>query len=175
MAGYEVFAGHLHSSGFIVKRRCRVQSIDVVGTASAGLLEIWDTDVAPVAGTYGRSGTTVTVTKTGHGLSSGDTIGISFTPNTGVNATSGNYEITVTDANTFTITDINTGTINTGTACRYVSSNTNDSDSRWLTTYHTAASDIFVNNLSIPGDGLLARKGVYVSVTNLDSVNIFYA
>jgi hypothetical protein len=174
MAGYEVFAGHLHSSGFIVKRRSRVQSIDVVGTSSAGLLEVWDTDVAPVAGTYGRSGTTVTVTKNGHGLSTGDMIGISFTPNTGVNATSGNYEITVTGDNTFTITDINTGTIGTGTACRYVSSNSNNINSRWLTTYHTAASDIFVNNLSIPGSGLMVRKGVYVSVTNLDSVNIFY-
>jgi hypothetical protein len=175
MAGYEVFSGHLHSSGFIVKRRCRVQSIDVVGTASAGILEIWDTDVAPVTGTYGRSGTTVTVTKVGHGLSTGDMIGISFTPNTGVNATSGNYEITVTGADTFTLTDINTGTISTGTACRYVSSNTNDIDSRWLTTYHTAASDVFVNNMTVPGDGLMARKGVYVGATNLDSINIYYA
>ena len=175
MAGYEVFAGHLHSSGFIVKRRCRVQSIDVVGTSSAGVLEIWDTDVAPVAGTYGRSGTTVTVTKVGHGLSTGDMIGISFTPNTGVNATSGNYEITVTGDDTFTITDINTGTISAGTACRYVSSNSNNISSRWLATYHTAASDIFVNNMTIPGDGLMARKGVYVGATNLDSINIFYA
>jgi len=175
MAGSEVFAGHLHSSGFIVKRRCRVQSIDVVGTSSAGVLEVWDTDVAPVAGTYGRSGTTVTVTKVGHGLSTGDHIGISFTPASGVNATSGNYEITVTGANTFTLTDINTGTISAGTACRYVSSNTNNISSRWLTTYHTAASDVFVNNMTVPGDGLMARKGVYTGVTNLDSVNIYYS
>ena len=175
MAGYEVFAGHLHSSGFIVKRRARIQAIDVVGSSSAGLLEIWDTDVAPVAGTYGRSGTTVTVTKVGHGLSTGDMIGISFTPNTGVNATSGNYEITVTGADTFTLTDINTGTISAGTACRYVSSNSNNISSRWLATYHTAATDIFVNNFSVPGDGLLSRKSVYVGATNLESINIYYS
>jgi len=54
------------------------------------------------SGTYSRTGTTVTVTLTGHGLSSGATVTLNFTSGT---ATDGVYPITVTDANTFTIVD----------------------------------------------------------------------
>jgi hypothetical protein len=169
-----VRSGHLHSSGFIYKGRAAVKAIDVVGSATAGILELWDTDVAPTAATYGRSGTTVTVASTGHGLKTGDVVGISYEEDSGVIATPGNYPITVTDANTFTITDINSGTIATSTVCRYVSAVVDGNNARWMATYHTSASDIFFNGFTIPGNGLLARISIYVYADELASINIYY-
>lgn len=54
-----------------------------------------------IAGTYSQSGTTVTVTSNGHGLSTGDAAGIDITSGSGVD---GDFIITVTDVNTFTYT-----------------------------------------------------------------------
>ena len=176
MAGSDVKSGHLHSSGYIVKDRARVKALDIVGTSSAGVFEIWDTDVPPVTtGTYVRSTTTVTVTDTAHGLSTGDIIGISFEPDGGVIATPGNYEITVTDADTFTLTDINSGTIANDPDCRYVQSNGGGINAQWKATWHTAATDVFFNGFTVPSEGLLCRKGVYVYAVNLASINIYYA
>ena len=170
-----VRSGHLHSSGYIYKDRTSVKSLDVIGTSSAGILELWDTDTPPVtSATYVRSGTTVTVTDTDHGLSTGNVIGISFDEDGGVIATPGQYEITVVDADTFTLTDINSGTIANDPDCRYVYSNGNGVNARWMATWHTAASDIFFNGFSIPANGLLARKGVYVYAANLASINVYY-
>jgi hypothetical protein len=61
-------------------------------------------------GTYTRSGTTITVTITGHGLTTGATIFLEFTSG---GASTNNYTITVTGANTFTCTDTDTGSIST--------------------------------------------------------------
>jgi hypothetical protein len=171
----DVRSGHLHSSGFIFKGRARVKAFDVVvdGT-SAGLLELWDTAVAPTAATYGRSGDVVTVTKSAHGLKTGDTIGISFEEASGVIATPGSYAITVTGTDTFTLTDINSGTIATSTVCRYVSGTQRGYTAQWLSTYHTAVSDVFFNGFSIPGNGMLANIGIYIYASNLDSVNVYY-
>ena len=171
-----VRSGHLHSSGYIRKARTAVKALDVVGTTSAGVLELWDTDTPPVlTGTYGRVGTTVTVTDTAHGLSTGDIVGISFEPDNGVIATPGNYEITVVDADTFTLTDINTGTIANDPDCRYVYGlDGKGLESRWMATWHTAANDTYFNGFPIPGNGIIARKGVYVYASDLDSINVYY-
>lgn len=171
----DVRSGHLHSSGFIVKARARVKAFDVVGNGvGAGLLEIWDTAVAPTAATYGRSADTVTVTKSAHGLKTGDTVGISFEAAGGVIATPGSYSITVTGTDTFTLTDINSGTIATSTVCRYVSGTQRGYTAQWLATYHTSSSDVFFNGFSIPGNGIVANIGIYVYAVNLDSINIYY-
>ena len=175
MAGSDIKSGHLHSSGYIYKGRARVKAMDVVGSSSAGTMEVWDTLTAPVtSGTYGRSGTTVTVTDTDHGLTTGDIIGISFEPDSGVNATNGNYEITVVDADTFTLVDINSGTIANDPDCRYVTGN-DGYNAQWKATFHTAASDTFYNGFNVPEEGLLCRLGIYVFSENLASINIYYA
>ena len=58
-------------------------------------------------GTYSRSGTTVTVTITAHGLTTATNYRVDCTSGTG---TDGTYTITVVDANTFTYTDTVSGT-----------------------------------------------------------------
>ena len=58
-------------------------------------------------GTYSRSGTTVTVTITAHGLTTATDYRVDITSGT---ATDGTYTITVVDANTFTYTDTVSGT-----------------------------------------------------------------
>ena len=174
MADSDIITGHLHGSGYIRKARARVKALDIVGTSSAGVLDIWDTDTLPVQATYGRSGTTVTVTKVGHGLSTGDKIGITFLAASGAIATPGNYEITVLTADTFTVTDINTGTITAGATCYYVYSDSTAYPAKWLATYHTAASDTFFNGFTFPAEGVLARIGVYIRVENLASINLYY-
>jgi hypothetical protein len=116
----------------------------------------------------------VTVTSVGHGLRTGDVVGISFEEASGVIATPGSYVITVTDNDTFTLTDINSGTIATSTVCRYVSNKQNGYNARWLATYHTSATDIFFNGFNLPDEGFLARIGVYVYADNLASINVYY-
>jgi len=170
----DVRSGHLHSSGFIYKDRTRIKAFDVVGSANAGILELWDTDVVPIAATYGRTGATVTVASTGHGLKTGDVVGISFEEASGVIATPGNYPITVTGVDAFTLTDINSGTIASSTVCRYVRSVQNGNNAQWLATYHTSASDIFFNGFALPGNGILAKIGIYVYADELSSINVYY-
>ncbi len=104
---YDVKQGHLNESGFFVLGRNRVKAVSFFG--GGGTLVLFDTTSAPVSSsvTYAQSGTTVTVSKTSHGLVTGDVVGIHFDSNTGVSATDGNYSITRVDANSFTLTDIN--------------------------------------------------------------------
>lgn len=165
----DVKQAHINQSGFLVQGRNRVRAISFVGTATAGTVVVFDTAVAPVATgvTYARTGTTVTVTKTAHGLSTGDVVGIHFEALP--SATDGNYVIIVTGANTFTLTDINTGTITGSPAAVYVSGG-----GSWLLTYELSATDIFNNSPDIPESGVLAIKGVYAYMENVSVVNIFY-
>tara|TARA_R110000868_G_scaffold68352_2_gene201987 strand:+ start:124 stop:633 length:510 start_codon:yes stop_codon:yes gene_type:complete len=165
----DVKQAHINLSGFLVLGRNRVRALSYVGTATAGTLVLFDTATAPVTSgvTYGRTSTTVTVTKTSHGLVTGDTVGIHFEgfPS----ATDGNYVITRVDANNFTLTDINTGSITGSPAAVYVSGG-----GSWLLTYESSATDIFNNSPDIPEDGVLAIKGVYAYMTDIAVANIYY-
>lgn len=158
---------HLNGSGFLVLGRNRVRGISFTGTATAGFLALFDTTVAPVTtATYGRSGTTVTITQAGHGLSTGQVIGIDFAAGTGGTATNGNYPVTVTNSSTFTITDINSGTITGTPALVYAN--------RWLLSYDVSATDIFNNSPIIPDDGVVAADGIYAYLSNVAACNVYY-
>jgi len=167
---YDVKQAHLNQSGFFVLGRNRVKGISFFGAGSDATLVLFDTTSAPVTAsvTYARTDTTVTVTKTAHGLVTGDVVGIHFNSNTSVSATDGNYTITRTGADTFTLTDINSGSI-TSTAASYVSGG-----GRWLMTYEIDATDTFSNAPFIPGEGVLATQGIYALMTNIDSTQIYY-
>lgn len=75
-------------------------------------LETFPDRARPVAGTYSRTSTTVTVTSTGHGLPTGREIEVVSATDAGL--VSGNFpirwpSITSTGANTFTFTTASTG------------------------------------------------------------------
>lgn len=162
----DVKSGHLNNSGFVVLGRNRLKAVSMVGTATAGTLDIFDTTTAPVSATYARSGTTITVTKTAHGLTTGDVVGLAFATASGTSGTNGNYVITVTASSTFTVTDINSGTIAALTVATYAS--------LWLASYDIGAADLFGNFALIPGEGIIVRNGIYLSMSNITSANVYY-
>jgi hypothetical protein len=162
----DVKSGHLNNSGFAVLGRNRLKAVSIVGTANAGTLDIFDTTTAPVSATYERAGTLITVTRNAHGLVTGNVVGLTFATASGTSGTNGNYTITRTGANTFTVTDINSGTIVAGTAAAY--------SSAWVVSYDIGAGDLFGNFALIPGEGILVRNGIYLSMSNITSANIYY-
>jgi hypothetical protein len=165
---YDVKQAHLNGSGIFVVGPTRIKGISLTGTASAGQLTMFDTLTAPVTtAIYGRSGTTVTITQSAHGLATGQVIGIDFAAGTGGTATNGNYAITVTNSSTFTITDINSGTITASPTLVY-------STGKWLLTYDIAAGDSYNNSPVIPGEGVRVDTGVYGYISNLTAANIYY-
>ena len=167
----DVLAGHLDVSGFIAPTgRNRVKQITFQGSGGgAGVVEIFDTTVAPTSATYGRSSALVTVTKSAHGLATGDRVGIGFSAAAGASATDGNYVITVVDSSTFTFTDPNSGTVTAGTACRYV-----NSGARWLVSFGTSTSVTTPVAVLIPGEGMLAALGIYANLSNASYITVFY-
>ena len=162
----DVKQGHLNNSGFVVLGRNRLKAVSTVGSATAGTLDIFDTITAPVAATYARSGTTITVTKSAHGLSTGGVVGIAFATASGSSGTNGNYVITVASSSTFTVTDINSGTITGGTVAAYAS--------LWVASFDVGATDVFSNFALVPGEGVLVKNGIYLNMTNLTSANVYY-
>jgi hypothetical protein len=162
----DVKAGHLNNSGFVVLGRNRLKAVSTVGTATAGTLDIFDTTTVPVSATYARSGTTITVTKSAHGLADGSVIGLTFATASGTSGTNGNYVITVTSSSTFTVTDINSGTIAGGTVAVY--------STLWVASYDIGAGDLFGNFALIPGEGVLIKNGIYLNMSNITSANVYY-
>ena len=162
----DVKSGHLNNSGFVVLGRNRLKAVSMVGTATAGTLDIFDTTTAPVSATYERAATLITVTKSAHGLVTGDVVGLAFATASGSSGTNGNYTVTRLTANTFTVTDINSGTIAAATVAAYAS--------LWVASYDTGASDLFGNFALIPGEGILVKNGIYLNMSNLLSANIYY-
>jgi len=163
----DVKAGHLNNNGFILLGRTRLKALSIVGSAAAGTLDVFDTVTAPVTtATYARSGTTVTVTSTAHGLKTGDVRGFSFASVGGISATNGNYAITKITDNSFIFTEINSGTIASGTALAY--------STLWLNSYDVGAGDLFGNFALIPGEGILVQNGIYMLMSNITSANIYY-
>ena len=163
---YDVKSGHLNNTGFVVLGRTRLKAISTVGSATAGTLDIFDTTTAPVSATYERAAALITVTKNAHGLVTGNVVGLAFATAGGTSGTNSNYVVTRTGANTFTVTDINSGTIAGGTAALYAQ--------LWIASYDIGATDVFGNFALIPGEGVLVRNGIYLSMTNLTSANVYY-
>lgn len=167
----DVLCGHLHQSGFIITQApARIKAISIKGSASAGQFDLFSTTTAPVTGTYAQSGTTITVTKSAHGLATGDRIGIAFALGTGGAAFSGNYAITKLTDNTFTVTSPNSLSVTAGATCVYVSGNL----ASWLVTFETTAGDTYQNYFLLPGEGVRSLLNTYAYMSNVDVATVFY-
>lgn len=167
----DVLQSRLTNSGWIVQVPSRVKAVSLRNASSGvGRVFLFDTSTVPVTATYERAGTLVTVTKSSHGLSTGDTVSLGFSLD-GSNraATCGTYTITKLTANTFTLTDPNTGTVSASTACYYVTG-----DSRWLWVRGLAEGDIYNNYELLPGQGIRAKQKVYAVISNIISTSVFY-
>ena len=166
----DVKSAHINETGALYVGRTRLKGFVYSGNAAqAGNLAIFDSTSAAITGSYARSTTAVTVTKASHGLATGDIIGISFLPGSGVSATDGNYAITYVDANSFTITDPNSGTVAGGTACVYVKGG-----GRWLTSLDTLTGAIAAQQFLVPGEGILAANGLFATLSYITFVTVFY-
>lgn len=167
----DVLSGHLTFSGFYGPvERVRVKGFSAKGSASAAQLDLFSTNVAPVTAAYGQSGTTITITKTGHGLSAGQKIGIAYVAGSGGAATCGNTTVaSVPTADTFTMECINSVTITGTPACYYVTDG-----GEWLLSCDLAANDTFNNYFLLPENGILCKQKLYGRMTNVTSSLVFY-
>jgi hypothetical protein len=165
---YDVKTAKIQGSGLLFVGRVRLKQGTIIGSGTAGYIDFFDTDAAPIDATYARSGTTVTVTKTAHGLATGDKVGIAYIAAGGVAPVSGNYPVTVLTADTFTVTDLNSGTIAGGTVCRYV-----NNGGSWAMGINTG-TNVQPFQLLIPGEGILCRLGIYANSSNITSTQVTY-
>ena len=168
----DVKQSRLTQTGWIVQGPSRLKGTSLRSNGSAvGRVFLFDTDTTPVTATYGQSTTTVTITKTAHGLNTGDTVSIGYVPDASNRAaTCGTYTITKTGADTFTITDPNSFTVTSSTACYYVTGT-----NRWIYVKGVGAADQYINYELIPGEGLRASQKVYVLVLGgMQSAIVYY-
>jgi hypothetical protein len=165
---YDVKTAKIQGSGLLFVGRVRLKQGTVIGNGTAGYIDFFDTATAPTAATYARTLKVVTVTKTAHGLNTGDSIGIAYVAAGGVAPVSGNYQVTKIDADTFSITDLNSGTIAGGTVCNYV-----NGGGKWAMGINTG-TNLQPFQLLVPGEGILCEQGVYANSSNITSTQITY-
>lgn len=136
-----------------------------MGTGTAGGVVFFDSAVAPVSVTYGRSGNTITVSHTAHGFKVGQNVGLDFSAGTGGTATDGNYKIQTVATDSYTITDINSGSITAGAAATEAAG--------WLAAFDTSTA-IQPFQVLVPGEGIVAHNGIYAVCTNINFVSVCY-
>jgi len=105
-----------------------------------------------IPGTYTRDiAGLVTITVPNHRLPDGLRVDLVFSPGAGGTATSGQYQVTFVDVNTFTINDSATGTITGGTVLRSPVTNL---DAAYTQTGTTTLTVTFINHGLTSGDGV---------------------
>jgi len=157
----DVKSYHVTASRTVTTSQVRLKSITVSpNTASLRSSAVADPTVSKT-GTYARTSpsTTVTVTITAHGLETGDRVFMDFTSG---GAVDGVYEITKTNANVFTVTTAATAT--TSGAVTFYSIILLELD-----TYNIIGLPV-----TIPGEGILCRNGMFVGVGGSVTATVFY-
>jgi len=143
-----------------VSGRVRLKGAVVSNTSSGTPANILFANNVVIDGTYNIPGsTTCTVTVAGgHGLVTGDRVWLNFTSGT---ATDNTYQVTVTAATTFTVT----------TASLTTSGN--------VSMYAQVLMEVDITNsvpvcVNVPGEGILARDGIFVGVPTNIAATVFY-
>jgi len=160
MMQYDVKSYIAKESGTAVNYRTRLKGITVTSsTVSARNIAVADPTVVQ-SGTWSRSGTLVTVTITGNGLTNGDRVFLDVA--TGTTMRDGVYTVSNVTANTFTVTSVTSGTAN-GTVDMYTKLYLE------LDTYNTIGLPV-----KIPGEGILCENGIFVGLGSSVTATIFY-
>ena len=158
---YDVESSHVTTSKTVTTSRVRLKSITVSpATASLRSSAVADPTVYK-SGTYARlaASTTVTVTITAHGLTTGDRVFMDFTSGTGVD---GVYAVTVTNDDVFTVTTA-ANTATNGNVTFY------SSILLEINTYNIIGLPVL-----IPGEGILCQNGMFVGVGGSVTATVFY-
>ena len=158
---YDVLSKHASASGTQVNFATRLKNFTVTsGTSSLRNAAICDPTVFK-SGTYDRpaASTTVTVTITAHGLTTGDRVFMDFTTGAAID---GVYAITKLTDNTFTVTTA-ASTIASGNATFYSVILVE------VDTYSTVGLPIL-----IPGEGIRCPNGIYVGLGGSVTATIYY-
>ena len=157
---YDVLSHHNSVSGVAVGYRTRLKGI-VVSPSTSTTLHIGVMNNIYSTGTYSQTGTTMTVTLTAHGLSTGD--------HAWLNCTSGNG-----DSNLYTVTKVNANSFT-------VTSPTSESASGNVNVYTQVLTEIDCATGTsfytlIPGEGIVGQDGLYVGLPSSNTVTttIFY-
>jgi hypothetical protein len=152
---YDVKSTHAATSGLMVGYRTRLKGAVVFPFSGATGYSAFVNDVS-MSGTYARSTTTATITVTNHGLRSGQWVYLDW------DLTDDPYQVTVTNADTFTVTVANSG-------------GTSGNVTVWGEMLMQAdASNQTAFNMVVPGEGILAENGIRVFLGANIHTTIFY-
>jgi len=152
---FDVKSIHAGVSGLMVGYRTRLKGAVVFPfTGATGYTAFVDN--VSVSGTYARTTTTATITAANHGLSTGQWAYLDW------DLADNPYQVTVTDANTFTVTVANSG-------------GTSGNVTVWNRVLLQAdASNATAYSIVIPGEGILAENGLRVFVASDVHTTAFY-
>jgi hypothetical protein len=144
-----------------ISGRVRLKGAVVSNTSSGTPANVFFANNSTVSGTYSIAGTTTcTVTvAAGHGLTTGDRVWLDFTSGTGT--TDNAYTVTVSSTTVFTVT----------TASLTTSGN--------VTVYTQSLMEIDITNsvpvnVTVPGEGILAKDGIFVGTPANIAATVFY-
>jgi hypothetical protein len=152
---YDVKSTHAATSGLMVGYRTRLKGAVVFPFSAATGYSTFVDDTS-VSGTYARSTTTATITAVNHGLSTGQWTYLDW------DLTDNPYQVTVTNANTFTVTVADSG-------------GTSGNVTVWNKVLLQAdASNATAYSIVIPGEGILAEDGIRVFLATDIHSSIFY-
>ena len=176
----QLFCGSRRVSGFIAMGPHRLKEFSMTPGAFAGFVGFFDTDVAPaLISSATQTGTTITVNKSSHGLSPGDSIGIVFYGGSSNDPNPGNYIVaTVPTAGSFTLTALNSETIGTVIGA-YVSNTGNPNSPRRFVvqkqTQAAGAAEIDIpTSYIMPEAGFAFKNGIWCQVNNIGPVDVIY-
>jgi hypothetical protein len=160
MQQYDVKSYHASASGIAVNYSTRLKGITLSSaTVSLRNIAVADPTVSK-SGTWSRTGTTVTVTINGNGLTNGQRVFLDIAP--GTTMRDGMYEVSSVTTNTFTVTSVTSG-VASGTVTMYTSIYAE------FDTYQTVSIPI-----KVPGEGILCPNGIYIGLGPSVTATIVY-
>ena len=155
----DVSSKHASASGIVVNYRTRLKGAVISTNTTASTKHAIFANNSTQTGTYDIPGTTTcTITITNHGLSNGDRVWLDFTSGTGPDNV---YSVTVTGLNSFTVTT--TSLTTSGNVTMYAD-----------ILMEADAYNPTAFNINIPGQGIIAKDGIYVGLVANVTATVFY-